>query len=147
MGACGVGELDSGTTTTVRRSSLTVSRLSTTQGRVLAISEPGTGSRATHQTSPRRGMGVLAVTPGLFDFILYPVPFFSEGGGRPVPIRRHASPREIRLLVPQALLQGLDKETGTLSSRHTFHQRAAERFRHGEGHLSASHTPLLAREL
>src|SRR5262245_64776525 len=55
-GGLACGELESGTTTTVRRRSLRILLVSTTQGRVLRISEPNVGSSRTHQISPRRGI-------------------------------------------------------------------------------------------
>jgi len=140
MGGCGVGELESGTTTTLRRSSLTVSRLSTTHGRVLAISEPSTGSKATHQTSPRRG-----IDPGLFDFILHAVPFSFENSCFPVLIRCYASSSERCFFFSQALLQGTRQEARTFAGGDPFHQRASELLRQGESHLSGGHTTILAR--
>src|ERR1051326_2165719 len=57
IGGWECGRLDSGTTTTVRRARLRPSAVSTMAGRVLRISEPCVGSKATHQTSPRRTTG------------------------------------------------------------------------------------------
>lgn len=55
-GGLDCGELESGTTTTVRLRSLIKSLESTRHGRVLLISEPSVGLSRTHQTSPRRGV-------------------------------------------------------------------------------------------
>src|SRR4029079_4366671 len=72
IGGWAEGELESGTTTTVRRYWLIKSRVMTTHGRILAISEPSVGSRAAHHTSPRRG-----VTPRLLYRVTdrVPLPF------------------------------------------------------------------------
>ena len=51
IGGLAFGELDNGTTITVLRRSLSTFTETTTQGRVLRISEPRAGSSATHQTS------------------------------------------------------------------------------------------------
>jgi hypothetical protein len=64
MGGRGVGPVDSGTTTTVRRARFKASAVSTTAGRVLRISLPRVGSRSTHHTSPRR-----TVTGGVTDWL------------------------------------------------------------------------------
>lgn len=60
-GAPGRGEVESGITTTVRRSLLKTSRERIRQGRVLAISEPSVESRRTHQISPRRASTIALV--------------------------------------------------------------------------------------
>jgi hypothetical protein len=56
IGGLAFGELDSGTTITVLRLSFDTFTEITTQGRVLRISEPSAGSKATHQISPRSGI-------------------------------------------------------------------------------------------
>ena len=56
-GGLAAGDVDKGTTTTVRRRSFTTLVDKIRHGRVLAISEPNVGSCCTHQTSPRRGIG------------------------------------------------------------------------------------------
>ena len=53
-GGRGVGPVESGTTLTVRRTRLTASAPKTTAGRVFWISAPHVGSKAIHQTEPRR---------------------------------------------------------------------------------------------
>lgn len=53
-GGRGAGPVDSGTTTTVRRTRFNPSAVSTTAGRVFWISAPRAGSSSTHQIDPRR---------------------------------------------------------------------------------------------
>jgi hypothetical protein len=53
MGGAFWGELESGTTTTVRRNWLRILVVKTKHGRVFLISDPNVGSSCTHQTSPR----------------------------------------------------------------------------------------------
>src|SRR5215212_5871968 len=53
--------LVSGTTWTRFRARLAASLLTMIAGRVLRISPPRLGSKATHQTSPRRGGSALAI--------------------------------------------------------------------------------------
>jgi len=54
MGGRGCGPVESGTTTTVRRTRLRAFAVTTMAGRVLRISLPRAGSKLTHQISPRR---------------------------------------------------------------------------------------------
>ena len=54
-GGAGLGPDEIGMITTVRRLAFTKSIVTTTHGRVLAISEPTVGSNCTHHTSPRSG--------------------------------------------------------------------------------------------
>jgi len=56
IGGLAFGELDNGTTITVLRLSFSTLTETTTQGRVLRISEPSVGSSASHQISPRSGI-------------------------------------------------------------------------------------------
>jgi hypothetical protein len=56
IGGLAFGELDRGTTITVRRHSFNTFTETTMQGRVFRISEPKAGSSETHQISPRSGI-------------------------------------------------------------------------------------------
>src|ERR1035437_1821932 len=69
-GGVGCAEVESGTTTTVRRRSLTMLVERIRHGRVLLISGPTLGSSRTDQTSPRRG-----IVPGFCDIAGYGVEF------------------------------------------------------------------------
>src|ERR1700722_7352859 len=72
-GGAATGAVDSGTTKTVRRRSLTMFDPTTRQGRVFLISEPIVGSRRTPQTSPRSG-----VIPRLQHLVREDVPIFFD---------------------------------------------------------------------
>ena len=76
-GGLPAGELERGTTTTVRRCWFTIFVVSTRQSRVLRVSAPSVGSSLTHQTSPRRGSG-----PRFGGFFGNGVELFFNGSNR-----------------------------------------------------------------
>jgi hypothetical protein len=57
-GGLGLGEDESGTTTTVRRRSFSTFAVMIRHGRVFLISDPRVGSSRTHQTSPLFGIPI-----------------------------------------------------------------------------------------
>lgn len=74
-GGLNCGELESGTTTTVRRRWLSTSLESIKQGLVLAISDPSVESSRTHQISPRLANILPLLNPSV---LAHPLPLDGE---------------------------------------------------------------------
>src|SRR5579872_6173924 len=141
-GKAGRGEVESGTTTTVRRRSLIKLAESTTQGRVLLISEPSVGLSRTHQISPRRG-----VIPGLCNIV---------GDGIKFPL----NPEDVRILIGnvagcgqflilrfQTMGEGLRHIAGAIPGGNMAKKLPSNLIRNGEGHLSGCHNTIIPSSL
>src|SRR3990172_2955806 len=115
-GGAACREVESGTTTTVRRRSLTILVVSTRQGRVFLISEPTVGSRRTHQTSPRLGPRP-GSAPRLDDFPGEGVEFIFNGPYLWIVVCDFAGPPKLALPLGQFLGKGLRQIAGPLASR------------------------------
>src|SRR4029077_8602879 len=98
-----------------------MSPLITTQGRVLAISDPSVESSATHQISPQRGF-----TPGFLDLVADLVPLLFDGGDFRVLVCQPAGSNERLILFPQALFQGLGQKAGAVPRGYALKKLASQ---------------------
>jgi hypothetical protein len=137
-GGLATGELDRGTTTTVRRCWLTRFVVSTRQGRVLRISAPSVGSSLTHQMSPRRGSA-----PRLGAFLGEGVELFFNSSDLRIVVCDPASLHQMQVARGKLFDQRAGQVLGTFSSRNPAHKLLRQVFRQREGHLSCSHTAIL----
>jgi hypothetical protein len=138
--------VESGTTTTVLRRSLTMLVVSTRQGRVLLISEPTVGSRPTHQTSPRRGPRwgpVCGSAPRLRDFPGEGVEFIFNGSYLRIAVGDFAGPDKLPLPLGQPLGKGLRQIARALAGRNPSRELGCQLFRQCERHFPHRHIAIL----
>jgi len=136
-GGPGCGEVESGTTTTVRRRSLTMLVERIRHGRVLLISEPNVGSSRTHHTSPRRG-----IVPGLRYIAGYGVEFPLDQENILILIWQVTRTSQLLILHLQFCHERLCHITGPVPRGNALEQLRRQGLWKGKGHLSGRHNAI-----
>src|ERR1035437_5303892 len=136
-GGAGCGEVESGTTTTVRRRSLTMLVERIRHGRVLLVSEPDVGSSRTHQTSPRRG-----IVPLLRYIAGYGVEFPLDRENILILIWEVTRTSQLLVLHLQFCLERLCHITGPVPRGNALEQLRRQGLWKGKGHLSGRHNAI-----
>src|ERR1035437_2973627 len=115
-------------TTTVLRRSLTTLVDKIRYGLVLAISDPLAGSRRTHHTSPRRGIG-----PRLRDLVGQRVPFPLDSENVRIAIGDVAGANQLLLARSQLSGDRLADISSTVARSHALQKLPSQIVRKGEG--------------
>src|SRR4051794_24230161 len=137
-GGLGLGEVESGITTTVRRRSFTMLVVRTRQGRVLRISDPSVGSSRTHHSSPRRG-----VIPRLYHFGADGVHFTLERRYVCVRIGGITGTQEFLITVGKATAESFRDIAGAVPGRHLTEEANGNFFGQRKGHLARGHRAIM----
>src|SRR5271157_164087 len=137
-GGAACGALDRGTTTTVRRRSLSTLVPTTKQGLVFLISDPRVGSSRTHQTSPRRG-----VIPGLRRFALQPFKFLFNGPHLTAAIGHFRRASQHAVTFPQTSGEGFGDVSRAFAGRDTLDKLSRQGSGQTEGHFSCRHNSII----